>query len=76
MDEGAGRRRDLYLATHNTHKRQPYVPPAGFEPTFPAIEWLQTQAFDGAATEICITLELALNLGPLFMLLLWLSSAS
>ena len=76
LDEGAARRRDLYLATHNTHKRQPYVPPAGFEPTIPAVEWQQTQAFDSAAPGIRITLELAFNLGPLFLLLLWLCSYS
>ena len=70
LDEGASRRRGLYLATHNTRKRHPCLPPAGFEPTIPAIEWLQTQAFDGAAAGIVITFELACNLGPLFLLLL------
>jgi hypothetical protein len=38
MDELRARRRDLYLTTHNTHKRQTSMPPAGFEPTIPASE--------------------------------------
>ena len=48
--EWSARRRDLYLTTHNTHKRQTSMPPAGFEPTIPASEWLQTYALDRAAT--------------------------
>jgi len=35
------RGRDLYLTTHNTHKRQTPIPSAGFEPTTPARERLQ-----------------------------------
>jgi len=31
------------------------MPPAGFEPTVPASEWLQTQALDRAATGIGLT---------------------
>ena len=30
--------RDFYLTTHNTHKRQRVMLPAGFEPAFPASE--------------------------------------
>jgi hypothetical protein len=30
LDEGPARRRDLYLTTHNIHKRQTSMPPAGF----------------------------------------------
>src|SRR5579875_764125 len=30
LDEGPARRRDLYLTTHNTHKRQTSMPPVGF----------------------------------------------
>jgi hypothetical protein len=52
LDEGSARRRDLYLTTHNTHKRQTSMPPAGFEPTIPASERPQTQALDCAATGI------------------------
>jgi hypothetical protein len=33
LDEGPARRRDLYLTTHNTHKKQTSMPPVGFEPT-------------------------------------------
>ena len=36
LDELPARRRDLYLTTHNTHKRQTSMPPAGFEPVIPA----------------------------------------
>jgi hypothetical protein len=43
---------DLYLATHNTHKRQTPMPLAEFEPTISASERPQTQAFDRSATEI------------------------
>jgi hypothetical protein len=34
----SARLRDLYLTTHNTHKRQTYMPPAGCKPTIPASE--------------------------------------
>jgi hypothetical protein len=30
LDEGPARRRDLYLTTHNIHKRQTSMPPVGF----------------------------------------------
>jgi hypothetical protein len=36
LDEGLARLRDLYLTTHNTHKNQTSMPPAGFEPAIPA----------------------------------------
>ena len=36
LDEGSARRRDLYLTTHNTHKRQTSMHPAGFKPAIPA----------------------------------------
>jgi hypothetical protein len=49
LDEWSARRRDLYLTTHNTHKRQTFMPPAGFEPTIPASERPQTNALDRAA---------------------------
>jgi hypothetical protein len=38
LDEWSTRRRDLYLTTHNTHKRQTSMPPAGLEPAIPASE--------------------------------------
>ena len=44
LDEWSARRRDLYLTTHNTHKRQTYVHLVGFESTIPASERPQTYA--------------------------------
>ena len=50
LDEWSARRRDLYLTTHNTHKRQTSMPPVGFEPTISAGERPQTYTLDRAAT--------------------------
>jgi hypothetical protein len=50
LDEWSARRRDLYLTTHNTHKRQTSKPPKGFE--IQASERPQTHALDRAATGI------------------------
>ena len=52
LEEGPASRRNLYLTTHNTHKRQTSMPPAGFEPTILVSERPQTQALDRAATGI------------------------
>jgi hypothetical protein len=52
LDEGSARRRDLYLTTHNTHKRQTSMPQLGFEPTIPASARPQTYAVDRAVTGI------------------------
>ena len=52
LHEWSASRRDLYLTTHNTHTRQTFMPPAGFESTTPASERLQTHALDRAATGI------------------------
>ena len=38
LDKWSARRRDLYLTTHDTHKRQISMPPVGFEPTISAGE--------------------------------------
>jgi len=38
LEEWSARRRDLYLTTHNSYKRQISMPPAGFEPAIPASE--------------------------------------
>jgi len=51
LDEWSARRRDLYLTTHNTHKRQTSMPPAGFEPAIPASDRPHTHT-DRAATGI------------------------
>jgi hypothetical protein len=50
LDEWSARRRDLYLTTHNTHNRQPFMPPVRFEPKTPAVVRPQTYALDRAAT--------------------------
>jgi hypothetical protein len=44
LDEGSARRRDLYLATQNTHNRQTFMLPAGFKPKTSASERPQTYA--------------------------------
>jgi hypothetical protein len=49
---GLGPRRDLYLTTHITHRRQTSMPPAAFEPAIPEREWPHTHALDRAATGI------------------------
>ena len=38
LDEWSARCRDLYLTTHDTHNRQIFMPPVGFEPTISAGE--------------------------------------
>ena len=53
LDEWSIRHRDLYLTTHNTHKRQISMFPAGFEPAVPGCEWPLTHALDREATGIC-----------------------
>jgi hypothetical protein len=52
LDEWSARRRDLYLTTHNTHKRQISMKSAGFQPTIPASELPQTDALDYEAIGI------------------------
>jgi hypothetical protein len=52
LDEGAARRRDLYLTTQTLYKRQTSTPPVAFEPTLSASARLQTYALDRAATGI------------------------
>jgi hypothetical protein len=46
LDEGPARRRDLYLTTHNTHKRQTSIHPVGFEPTILVSKRPHTHALD------------------------------
>jgi hypothetical protein len=50
LDEWSACRRDLYLTTHNTHKRQTSMPPTLFEPTISAAERPQTHSLGSAAT--------------------------
>ena len=58
LDEWSARRRDLYLTTHNTHNRQTFMPPVGFEPTISAGELPQTYALDRATTGTGLPLPL------------------
>jgi hypothetical protein len=55
LDGWSARRWDLYLTTHDTHKRQPSVPPAGFEPAIQASERLSTHVLDCMATRVSTT---------------------
>ena len=50
LDDGSARHIDLYLTTHNTHNRQTFMHPMGFEPTILGGERPQTYALDRAAT--------------------------
>jgi len=52
LDEWSGRRRDLYLKTHNNHKRKTSLSLAGFKTAIPASERPQTHALDRAAAKI------------------------
>jgi len=49
LDEGSARRRDLYLTTHNTHKRHTSTPLMGSEPAIPASKRPNTHTLDHAA---------------------------
>jgi hypothetical protein len=55
LDEGLIHHRDLYMKTHNTHKKQTTISTAGFEPAVPANEWLQTLALDHSVTGSAVT---------------------
>jgi hypothetical protein len=73
LDEWSSRQRDLYLTTHNTHKRRTSMPPVGFEPAIPTSERPQTHTLDWAATGIgnsCI-LCTKLNYNPLKYSIKW-----
>ena len=52
LDEWSARRRDLYLRTKDTYKRQTSMNPVGFEPTIPASEQRQTHTLGRAANGI------------------------
>ena len=45
-------RRDLYLTTHDTHKRQTCVPRGEFEPEIPISERTQAHALDREGTPV------------------------
>jgi hypothetical protein len=50
LNEESAVRRTLYLTTHNIHKRQTSMPPAGFEPVIPAGDLSHTLALDRSST--------------------------
>jgi len=50
LDKWSACRRDLYISTQATHKRQTSMHPAGFETAIPGIERPQTQALYRATT--------------------------
>jgi len=52
-DEWSARRRDLYLATHDTHNRQISMPPVGFEPKISAGEAKLVRIPPGAWIFVC-----------------------
>jgi hypothetical protein len=47
LDKLLDQNRDLYMTTHNTHKKLTSMPPGAFELTIPAIERPQTHALAG-----------------------------
>jgi hypothetical protein len=50
-DEWSARRKDLYLTKHNKHKRQTFMPRAGFKPIVSAGEQPQTYAYNARPPE-------------------------
>ena len=58
LDEWSARRRDLYLVTHNAHKRQTSMTLAGFETAIPSSERPQTHTLDRAATVIGLSTDI------------------
>jgi hypothetical protein len=50
LEEWSARLGDLYPTTHNNHKRQASLLPAGFEPAIPASDGPQPHTLDRAAT--------------------------
>ena len=52
LDEWSARHRDLYLVTHNTHRRQTSMHLAGFEPAIPPCELPKTHVLDRAVAGI------------------------
>ena len=55
-DEWSFRRRDLYLITHKSHKRQTSMPPAGFEQTIQARKRPLLHDLDRPATGVDMSL--------------------
>jgi hypothetical protein len=55
LDEWSAYRRDLYLTTHNTHKRQTSMSPAGFDPAISASERPQNPSCGTTRSYFCAT---------------------
>ena len=52
MDEWLDLRRDYYLTTYNTNKKETSMPPVGFESAIPESDRPQVHALDRATTGI------------------------
>jgi hypothetical protein len=52
MDEWSDSRREFYLTTHNTNKKETSMPPEGFESAVPESERPQIRMLEGATTGI------------------------
>ena len=61
LDELSAPCRELYLTTHNIHKRQTSMLPVGFKLTIPASEHPQTYAFHCGVTGISYTESYCFN---------------
>ena len=57
LDEWSARRRDLYLTTHNIHKRETSILQAGFELAIPASDGSQTLSLDRWAKDVHIRIK-------------------
>jgi hypothetical protein len=68
LDEGPARRRDLYLTTHNTHKRQTSMSPVRFEPTILVSERPKTHALDRTATGIGCSVIWRIKGSPIYII--------
>jgi len=71
LDEWSARNRELYLTTHNAHKRQTSMRSAGFEPAFLASKRPQTHSLNRAATGIAWNLLYRVIFDSLYIL--WLT---
>jgi hypothetical protein len=64
LDEWSARSRELYLTTRNTHKRQNFMTPTGFEPQIRESGRPHTYALDVAANGI----DMVVNISSSFTL--------
>jgi len=59
LNEGSACCRELYLTTHNTHKRQTSMTLAGIEPAVPASERPLIHSLDRAASEFGVIIPIS-----------------